>query len=83
MEPQRFIGQAVNTDDHRGRYVGRLEDSAPLRDQLTITGELIDELKARLAGFKVPKSVYIVDELPRNAMGKVQKNVLRERYSPR
>src|SRR5436190_14157571 len=39
MEPQRLIGQAVNTDDHRGRYVGRLEDSAPLRDQLTVTGE--------------------------------------------
>src|SRR5215469_11241173 len=39
MEPQRLIGQAVYTDDHRGRYVGRLEDSAPLRDQLTVTGE--------------------------------------------
>src|SRR5580700_6700626 len=39
MEPQRLIGPAVNTDDHRGRYVGRLEDSAPLRDQLTVTGE--------------------------------------------
>jgi hypothetical protein len=39
MEPQRLIGQAVNTDDHRGRYAGRLEDSAPLRDQLTVTGE--------------------------------------------
>src|SRR6516225_9910137 len=39
MEPQRLIGQAVNTDDHGGRYLGRLEDSAPLRDQLTVTGE--------------------------------------------
>jgi malonyl-CoA/methylmalonyl-CoA synthetase len=29
----------------------------------------------------VPKRVHFVDELPRNAMGKVQKNVLRERYS--
>jgi malonyl-CoA/methylmalonyl-CoA synthetase len=41
-------------------------------------------LKAKLAGslssFKQPKRVFIVDELPRNAMGKVQKNVLRERY---
>ena len=33
-----------------------------------------------MAGFKVPKRVYVVDELPRNAMGKVEKNVLRERY---
>jgi len=39
MEPQRLIGQAVDTDDHRGRYAGRLEDSAPLRDHLTVTGE--------------------------------------------
>jgi malonyl-CoA/methylmalonyl-CoA synthetase len=30
----------------------------------------------------VPKRVYLVEELPRNAMGKVQKNVLRERYKP-
>jgi malonyl-CoA/methylmalonyl-CoA synthetase len=43
--------------------------------------ELIDALKKRLANFKVPKRVYIVEELPRNAMGKVQKNVLRERYN--
>ncbi|MGZ5034297.1 MAG: malonate--CoA ligase [Usitatibacter sp.] len=42
--------------------------------------ELIAALKARLANFKVPKRVYVVDELPRNAMGKVQKNVLRERF---
>ena len=39
MEPQRLIGQPVYTDDHRGRYVGRLEVTAPLRDQLTVTGE--------------------------------------------
>lgn len=43
--------------------------------------EIIDALKKRLANFKVPKRVYIVEELPRNAMGKVQKNVLRERYN--
>jgi malonyl-CoA/methylmalonyl-CoA synthetase len=41
---------------------------------------LIESLKARLASYKVPKQVFVVDELPRNAMGKVQKNVLRERY---
>jgi malonyl-CoA/methylmalonyl-CoA synthetase len=37
-------------------------------------------LKDRLAGFKQPKRVMLVDELPRNAMGKVQKNLLREQY---
>ena len=42
--------------------------------------ELIAALKGRLANFKVPKRVHVVEELPRNAMGKVQKNVLRERF---
>jgi malonyl-CoA/methylmalonyl-CoA synthetase len=37
--------------------------------------------KEQLANYKVPKSVVFVDELPRNAMGKVQKNLLRERYA--
>jgi malonyl-CoA/methylmalonyl-CoA synthetase len=43
--------------------------------------ELIAALKRRLANFKVPKRVHVVSELPRNSMGKVQKNLLRERYS--
>jgi malonyl-CoA/methylmalonyl-CoA synthetase len=38
-------------------------------------------LEERLARYKLPKSVIFVDELPRNAMGKVQKNVLRDRYA--
>ncbi len=42
---------------------------------------IIETLKARLAGFKVPRQIYAVDALPRNAMGKVQKNLLRERYA--
>ena len=42
--------------------------------------EVIAALKDKLANFKVPKRVYFVDALPRNAMGKVQKNVLRERF---
>ena len=43
---------------------------------------IIAALRERLANFKVPKRVHVVDELPRNAMGKVQKSVLRERYGP-
>ena len=37
-------------------------------------------LDGRLAKFKMPKRVFVVDELPRNAMGKVQKNILRDTY---
>ncbi len=43
--------------------------------------DLIAALKRELANYKIPKRVFVVDDLPRNAMGKVQKNVLRERYS--
>ena len=42
--------------------------------------ELISALKNNIAGFKVPKKIFFVEELPRNAMGKVQKNVLRDNY---
>jgi malonyl-CoA/methylmalonyl-CoA synthetase len=41
---------------------------------------LISELKRKIATFKVPKQVFVVDELPRNVMGKVQKALLRERH---
>jgi malonyl-CoA/methylmalonyl-CoA synthetase len=41
---------------------------------------LVAALKGRIAAFKVPKQVFVVDELPRNQMGKVQKNLLREQH---
>jgi malonyl-CoA/methylmalonyl-CoA synthetase len=41
---------------------------------------ILDRLQHRLAKFKLPKRVVFVPDLPRNAMGKVQKNVLRETY---
>ncbi len=50
-------------------------------------GAAIDEasvlkaLDGRLAKFKMPKRVIVVEELPRNAMGKVQKNILRDTYA--
>ncbi|MBS0389172.1 MAG: AMP-binding protein, partial [Proteobacteria bacterium] len=42
---------------------------------------VIAQLKERLAGYKCPKRVLFVTELPRNAMGKVQKSALREQYA--
>jgi malonyl-CoA/methylmalonyl-CoA synthetase len=47
--------------------------------RLTEAG-IIGALATRLAKFKLPRRVIFVDELPRNAMGKVQKNALRETY---
>jgi malonyl-CoA/methylmalonyl-CoA synthetase len=49
-------------------------------------GAMLDEatllagIGDRLARFKQPRRIVIADELPRNTMGKVQKNLLRERY---
>lgn len=41
---------------------------------------LIARLKSQIANFKVPKQVFFIDELPRNTMGKVQKNNLRQQF---
>jgi len=41
---------------------------------------MIAALKQKIANFKVPKHIVFVDELPRNTMGKVQKNILRKQY---
>jgi malonyl-CoA/methylmalonyl-CoA synthetase len=41
---------------------------------------LVAGLRSRIANFKVPKEIFVVPELPRNAMGKVQKNLLRDEH---
>jgi malonyl-CoA/methylmalonyl-CoA synthetase len=41
---------------------------------------LVAELKSRIANYKVPKRAFVVPDLPRNAMGKVQKNLLRDAH---
>ena len=42
--------------------------------------EIVARLKSQLANFKIPKRCFVVEELPRNTMGKVQKNLLREQH---
>ena len=42
--------------------------------------EILEFLKGRLAKYKVPRGVVFIDQLPRNAAGKVLKNTLREKY---
>jgi len=42
---------------------------------------IVAALKDKLARFKQPKHVFVVDALPRNSMGKVQKKELRDRYA--
>jgi malonyl-CoA/methylmalonyl-CoA synthetase len=51
------------------------------KDAAVTEADVLDALKDRLAKFKMPKRVIFVDELPRNTMGKVQKNILRDTYA--
>jgi malonyl-CoA/methylmalonyl-CoA synthetase len=43
--------------------------------------DIIRAVRSRLAGYKIPKRILFLDALPRNAMGKVQKNALRSTYA--
>ena len=42
---------------------------------------LVDAMRDKVAGYKLPKSVIVVDELPKTSTGKIQKNVLREQFA--
>ncbi len=69
-------------DPHSGEvplaFVELEENTAPG----SVTASMIKSaLKAHLANFKLPKNVLIVDELPKNATGKILKRVLKERYA--
>ncbi|MDE2402360.1 MAG: AMP-binding protein [Burkholderiales bacterium] len=52
----------------------------PQSRQTVRESTLIAALKDSIAGFKVPKRVFVAEDLPRNAMGKVQKNLLRQQH---
>jgi malonyl-CoA/methylmalonyl-CoA synthetase len=50
-------------------------------DNSVSEGDIMTALNEKLARYKQPKSVHFVADLPRNTMGKVQKNVLRQTYN--
>ncbi len=53
---------------------------APRRPVELTEAAVLARLRERLAAYKCPKRVLFVDDLPRNAMGKVQKNLLRDTF---
>lgn len=58
-----------------------INTSGAVDDALFNADEIVQTLSSRLAKYKLPKRIIVVDELPRNSMGKVQKNVLRSQYA--
>jgi acyl-CoA synthetase (AMP-forming)/AMP-acid ligase II len=50
------------------------------RDRIVGAADILHFARERLAGFKIPKSIEFVTELPRNPSGKILKRLLRERY---
>jgi malonyl-CoA/methylmalonyl-CoA synthetase len=50
-------------------------------EELSSSEEIIHYCKEHLAGYKCPKQVYVIDQIPRNTMGKIQKNILQKKYS--
>ena len=65
------------------RDFGEAVTAVVVRNRKEEPGEadIVEALRSRLAGYKLPKRVLFVDALPRNTMAKVQKNKLREEYS--
>ena len=60
----------------------RVESVVVLYKQTLITeNEIIEFCKNNLSHYKCPKRIHIVDEIPKNAMGKIQKNILSKRYA--
>ncbi|MDH3335284.1 MAG: malonyl-CoA synthase [Rhodospirillaceae bacterium] len=64
-------------DDDLGERVTAVVKARPIAPD---SDKMIAHLKTELAGYKVPKNIFFVDDLPRNAMGKVQKAQLRKTY---
>ena len=78
--PQVAETAVIGAKDDQWGEVGRAMVVLKPDNQLD-EAEVIDFLKGRLAKYKVPKQVIFIDQLPRNAAGKVLKNKLREAYS--
>lgn len=77
--PQIAEAAVIGVDDEKWGEVGRAVVVLKKGQRLTAEA-IIDHLKGRLAKYKQPKSVIFLDQLPRNAAGKVLKTVLRQEY---
>ncbi len=85
-EAERVLASYPGVEDVAAFGVPHPEMGEELRALVVVNdprvqpAQLIAHCRSQLAGFKCPRSVQIVDQLPRTAMGKLDKRVLRERY---
>ena len=78
--PQIAEAAVIGFSDEKWGEVGRAV--VVIKEGRRVTAdEIIDHLKGSLAKYKIPKSVVFIDQLPRNAAGKVLKNILRAEHS--
>jgi len=80
--PDLARAAVVGVPDRRLGEVG-MAFVVPRAGAVPVPSELIGWARARMANYKVPRFVEVVDELPLNAAGKVQKDVLRQRAARR
>ena len=85
-EAERVLASHPGVEDVAAFGVPHPEMGEELRALVVVSdprvqpAQLLAHCRSQLAGFKCPRSVQIVDQLPRTAMGKLDKRVLRERY---
>jgi acyl-CoA synthetase (AMP-forming)/AMP-acid ligase II len=63
------------------RLIGLVQLAGVGHDVDAVTTELLQWCRESLAGYKCPKQLHVVTEIPRNSMGKVDKKALRTRYA--
>ncbi len=80
-EQEGVLESAVIGIPHPDFGEGVVAAIVPAKGAVIDEQALTDALKDKIARFKQPKRIFTIDELPRNTMGKVQKNILRERYA--
>jgi malonyl-CoA/methylmalonyl-CoA synthetase len=83
IEIDRYPGVAASAvigiaDAARGELPLAFVELAPDSTGTFRAEGLVDALRERLASFKIPRAVHVIDSLPRNAMGKVEKHKLLE-----
>jgi malonyl-CoA/methylmalonyl-CoA synthetase len=74
------VESAVVGVAHRDFGEGVTAIVVPKKDAQLYEKDIVTSLRKKLANYKLPKRIIFIDELPRNTMGKVQKNILRETH---